>query len=141
MSHCFYKFSSTDAFMIVSSVDITGCLCQVIFQIVWLLNSFVSLNHLYDSTSIKSFVVTKLKQKPINFLFTESIICKWYKYITIFLLCTVHVIPQIASYCTNFICLFLFLFSLLHLACCQVTQLLYQPLHIYKIYKINPLKH
>jgi hypothetical protein len=29
---------------------------------------------------------------------------------------------------------------LLHLACCQVTQLLYQPLHIYKIYKINPLK-
>jgi hypothetical protein len=30
---------------------------------------------------------------------------------------------------------------LLHLACCQVTQLLYQPLHIHKIYKINPLKH
>ena len=33
------------------------------------------------------------------------------------------------------------LFSLLHRACCQVTQLLYQPLHIYKIYKIFTLKH
>jgi len=28
-----------------------------------------------------------------------------------------------------------FLFSLLHRACCRVTQLLHQPLHIYKIYK------
>jgi hypothetical protein len=27
------------------------------------------------------------------------------------------------------------LFSLLHRACCRVTQLLHQPLHIYKIYK------
>jgi len=31
--------------------------------------------------------------------------------------------------------------SLLHRACCRVTQLLYQPLHIYKIYKIYTLKH
>ena len=33
------------------------------------------------------------------------------------------------------------LFLLLHRACCQVTQLLHQPLHIYKIYKIYTLKH
>ena len=32
-------------------------------------------------------------------------------------------------------------FFLLHRACCQVTQLLHQPLHIYKIYKIYTLKH
>ena len=32
------------------------------------------------------------------------------------------------------------LFSLLHRACCWVTQLLYQLLHIYKIYKIYTLK-
>jgi len=32
------------------------------------------------------------------------------------------------------------LFSLLHRACCRVTQLLHQPLHIYKIYKIYTLK-
>ena len=29
-----------------------------------------------------------------------------------------------------------YLFSLLHRACCRVTQLLHQPLHIHKIYKI-----
>ena len=34
-----------------------------------------------------------------------------------------------------------FLFSLLRRACCQVTQLSHQPLHIYKIYKIYTLKH
>jgi len=34
-----------------------------------------------------------------------------------------------------------FLFLLLHRACCRVTQLLHQPLHIYKIYKIYTLKH
>jgi len=33
------------------------------------------------------------------------------------------------------------LFLLLHHACCRVTQLLHQPLHIYKIYKIYALKH
>jgi len=33
------------------------------------------------------------------------------------------------------------LFSLLHRACCRVTQLLYQLLHIYKIYKMYTLKH
>ena len=36
--------------------------------------------------------------------------------------------------------LFIYFFSLLHRACCRVTQLLYQPLHIYKIYKIYTLK-
>jgi len=30
------------------------------------------------------------------------------------------------------------LFSLLHRACCRVTQLLYQLLHIYKVYKMCP---
>jgi len=34
----------------------------------------------------------------------------------------------------------IFLFSLLHRACCRVTQLLYQLMHIYKIYKIYTLK-
>jgi len=34
-----------------------------------------------------------------------------------------------------------FLFLLLHRACCRVNQLLHQPLHIYKIYKIYTLKH
>ena len=29
----------------------------------------------------------------------------------------------------------IFIFPLLHRACCRVTQLLHQPLHIYKIYK------
>jgi len=33
------------------------------------------------------------------------------------------------------------IFLLLHRACCRVTQLLHQPLHIYKIYKIYTLKH
>jgi len=33
------------------------------------------------------------------------------------------------------------LFLLLHRACCRVTQLLHQSLHIYKIYKIYTLKH
>jgi len=28
-------------------------------------------------------------------------------------------------------------FSLLYRACCRVTQLLYQPLHIYKIYTLK----
>jgi len=32
------------------------------------------------------------------------------------------------------------LFSLLHRACCRVTQLLYQLLHIYEIYKTYTLK-
>ena len=32
-------------------------------------------------------------------------------------------------------------FLLLHRACCRVTQLLHQPLHIYRIYKIYTLKH
>jgi len=36
---------------------------------------------------------------------------------------------------------YLYLFSLLHRACCRVTQLLHQPLYIYKIYKIYTLKH
>ena len=36
---------------------------------------------------------------------------------------------------------FCLIFSLLHRACCRVTQLLYQVLHIYKIYKIYTLKH
>jgi hypothetical protein len=31
-------------------------------------------------------------------------------------------------------------FSLLHRACCRVTQLLYQPMHIYKIYKTLHIK-
>ena len=35
---------------------------------------------------------------------------------------------------------FMFLFSLSHRACCRVTQLLHQPLHIYKIYKILHIK-
>jgi len=30
---------------------------------------------------------------------------------------------------------------LIHRSCCRVTQLLHQPLHIYKIYKIYTLKH
>jgi len=34
-----------------------------------------------------------------------------------------------------------FIFLLLHRACCRVTQLLHQPLHIYKIYKICILKY
>jgi len=34
-----------------------------------------------------------------------------------------------------------FFFSLLRRACCRVTQLLRQLLHIYKIYKIYTLKH
>jgi len=38
-------------------------------------------------------------------------------------------------YCSNFI--FLLLFLLLHRACCRVTQLLHQPLHIYKIYTLK----
>ena len=33
-----------------------------------------------------------------------------------------------------------FLFSLLHRACCRVTRLLHQPLHIHKIYKILHIK-
>jgi len=33
------------------------------------------------------------------------------------------------------------LFSLLHRACCQVTQLLHQPLHIYKILHIKTPRH
>jgi len=33
------------------------------------------------------------------------------------------------------------LFLLLYRACCRVTQLLHQPLHIYQIYKIYTLKH
>ena len=33
-----------------------------------------------------------------------------------------------------------FLFSLFHCACFRVTQLLHQPLHIYKIYKILHIK-
>jgi len=33
------------------------------------------------------------------------------------------------------------LFSLLHRACCRVTQLLHQLLHIYKIYEIYTLEH
>jgi len=33
------------------------------------------------------------------------------------------------------------IFSLLHRACCRVTQLLHHLLHIYKIYKIYTLKH
>jgi len=33
------------------------------------------------------------------------------------------------------------IFSLLHRACCRFTRLLYQLLHIYKIYKIYTLKH
>jgi len=32
-------------------------------------------------------------------------------------------------------------FLLLHRACCRVTKLSHQPLHIYKIYKIYTLKH
>jgi len=32
-------------------------------------------------------------------------------------------------------------YSLLHRACCWVNQLLYQLLHIYKIYKIYTLKY
>jgi len=36
--------------------------------------------------------------------------------------------------------IWLMLFSLLHRACCRVTQLLHQPLRIYKIYKIYTLK-
>jgi len=32
-------------------------------------------------------------------------------------------------------------FLLLHRACCRVTQLLHQRLHIYEIYKIYTLKH
>ena len=31
----------------------------------------------------------------------------------------------------------LYAFSLLYCACCQVTQLLYQPLHIYKFIKVT----
>jgi len=34
----------------------------------------------------------------------------------------------------------LYIFSLLHRACCRVTQLLHQPMHIYKIYKILHIK-
>ena len=34
-----------------------------------------------------------------------------------------------------------YIFSLLHRACCWITQLLYQLLHIYKIYKIYTLKN
>jgi hypothetical protein len=34
-----------------------------------------------------------------------------------------------------------YLFWLLYRACCQVTQLLYQQLHLYKMYKIYKLKH
>jgi len=33
------------------------------------------------------------------------------------------------------------LISLLHRACCRVTQLLHQVLHMYKIYKIYTLKY
>ena len=33
------------------------------------------------------------------------------------------------------------IFSLLYRECCRVTQLLHQPLHIYKVYKIYTLKH
>jgi len=44
---------------------------------------------------------------------------------------------------SHFIHLSLSLYSilLLHRACCRVTQLLHQPLHIYKICKIYTLKH
>jgi len=37
--------------------------------------------------------------------------------------------------------IFLFLFLVLHRASFWVTQLLHQPLHIYKIYKIYTLKY
>ena len=37
--------------------------------------------------------------------------------------------------------IYMYLFTLLRRACCRVTQLLHQPLHIYKIYKIYTLKH
>jgi len=33
-----------------------------------------------------------------------------------------------------------FFISLLHRACCRVTQLLHQPLHIYKIYTSKTLR-
>jgi len=34
-----------------------------------------------------------------------------------------------------------YLFLFLRRACCRVTQLLHQPLHIYNIYKIYTLKY
>ena len=39
------------------------------------------------------------------------------------------------------VCVFFFLFPLLHRACCRFTQLLHQPLHMYRIYNIYTLKH
>jgi len=55
-----------------------------------------------------------------------------------FELSTVHLYQHCSLFMHNKL---QYIFSLLHRACCQVTQLLYQPLHIYKIYKIYTLKH
>ena len=41
-------------------------------------------------------------------------------------------------YMCMYVCI---IYILLHRACCRVTQLLHQPLHIYKIYEIYTLKH
>jgi len=49
---------------------------------------------------------------------------------------------KVKKFLTIFFILYYFLlFSLLRRACCRVTQLLHQPLHIYKIYKIYTLKN
>jgi len=41
----------------------------------------------------------------------------------------------------EFFIFILYSLPFLHRACCRVTQLSRQPLHIYKIYKIYTLKH
>jgi len=46
--------------------------------------------------------------------------------------CIVATVGVVAT--VTLLLLLLLLFSLLYRACCQVTQLLHQPLHIYKIY-------
>jgi len=54
-------------------------------------------------------------------------------FVVYYLYCVFHII--------SFMYIYFYLFSLLHRACCRVTQLLHQPLHIYKIYKIYKLKY
>jgi len=47
---------------------------------------------------------------------------------------------ELKNVAATFVTISAHLFSLLHRACCRVTQLLHQPLHIYKIYKIVHIK-
>jgi len=57
-----------------------------------------------------------------------------YRQLFILLVPSIHNICMV-SHWTNI----LTIFSLLYRACCQVTQLFYQPLHLYEFIKFTPL--